>query len=149
MRWFRIGSVAFIVVGVAHLLGHFAIMPIVNVCYPAIQDPDAWKILSPLRARSSGELVNGFSLWYSLFFFGFGSVCLVILKHASQIPAAVFRKAAAVNSGVMLVGSIVSFRYFFWYPAMSTCICGLLFFYAYLQLGKPAFEDNSDSRSRI
>ena len=117
-RLFATGCWVLIATGLAHSLGHYAMMS-------APGDTEAEKqLLSLMRAnpqdmglgfvRSMFDIVAGFSLTFVILPAGMGLLGLLLLRHERRAPG-LLRQASIAYAGIYGIMTAVAFRY--WFPA--------------------------------
>jgi hypothetical protein len=117
-KLFTAGCVVLILLGLVHLLGHAAMQANQG-------ESDAERqLLSLMRGhrqdmglgfvRSMSDIVNGFSLHFSVASIGMGLLGFVVRRHAAAAPG-LRRQAAIVYAGTYGVLTAIGLRY--WFPA--------------------------------
>ena len=117
-KLFATGCWVLIATGLAHSLGHYAMMS-------APGDTEAEKqLLSLMRAnpqdmglgfvRSMFDIVAGFSLTFVILPAGMGLLGLLLLRHERRAPG-LLRQASIAYAGIYGIMTAVAFRY--WFPA--------------------------------
>jgi hypothetical protein len=117
-KLFTAGCVVLILLGMAHLLGHYMLTT-------SQGDTDAERqLLAMMRGnaqdmglgfvRSMFDIVTGFSLYFSLSSFALGLVGLVLRRHLGASPG-LLRQAAIVYAGSYAAMTAMALRY--WFPA--------------------------------
>ena len=117
-KLFTAGCVVLILLGLVHLLGHAAMQKNQG------ETDTERQLMSLMRGykqdmglgfvRSMSDIVNGFSLHFSVASIGMGLLGFVVRRHAVAAPG-LLRQAAIVYAGAYGVLTGVGFRY--WFPA--------------------------------
>ena len=117
-RLFAVGCWVLIALGLAHLVGHYALVTSEG------QDDTHRQLLGLMRGytrdmglgfvRSTFDILTGFSLAFAILPAGMGLVGLAVARHGSSAPA-LLRHAAVVFAGVFGIMTVVAWRY--WFPA--------------------------------
>lgn len=117
-RWFAVGCWILILLGLAHLLGHYAMVTSEG------QGDAERRLLEAMRGdrkdlglgfvRSTFDILSGFSLTFSILPAGMGLAGLALLRRERGAPEAV-RGVAIVYAGVYGVMTAMAWRY--WFPA--------------------------------
>ena len=142
MQYFRIASIMLIVIGTSHLIGHFLLIPHLQLTYnftgelPKNQTEEKLLELMNNYSRNIGgsnlsmmDLQNGLSLCYALFFLWMGALNILIVKGLVRNQR-LLSHICFLNVGFLIFGAAISWRYFFWLPIASFISSAIMFIVA-------------------
>jgi hypothetical protein len=143
MLYFRIACFFLLFTGLSHLAGHFVLLPHFTLTYSPLPTESAERTTLDMmnsyhkvvggREVSYMDIQNGLSLCYSLFFLWLGLTFLMIAKGLTRNKR-MLSHISLFNAGMLLMGVVISYRYFFWVPLASFAIAMVLFIVAALRL---------------
>jgi len=130
-KLFTAGCVVLIALGLVHLLGHAAMQRSVG------EDETERQMIALMRShtqdmglgfvRSMRDILNGFSLHFSVASIGMGLLGFVVRRHAAAAPG-LRRQAAIVYAVTYGVLTAIGFRY--WFPAPLLFLIGAFLCFA-------------------
>lgn len=135
MRWFRIGSFVLLATCVIHVFGHFGSSTPANDTERQLMELMTGYRL-PSIDRTMMDLLNGFSLFFSLFYLMTGELNLWLSRAYKEQPGEL-RKVAVVNIIGLGIGTGLSYYYFFLAPALCITIALAFYIVAFFTLRDP------------
>jgi hypothetical protein len=120
-QFFRIGAIVLVVMGIAHLFGHFGgkAVPPANSTEIALHDMMyGYKQNLSGSMRSAGDIYDGLSLAFSVFSFALGMLAWVTEPN---------RKAAWILAVWLVVATGISFAYWFAIPTFFLAVAAACF----------------------
>jgi hypothetical protein len=145
MTYYRFGAYSLMIIGVCHLAGHFLLAPhlsLVNNFTGMLPSNEVERQLLEMMNQykrnvggsmlSMMDLQHGLSLWYSLFFLWQGVVTFFLGK--INLPINALGKLSIINCVCLMIGTVISIFYFFWFPSVSVLVAATLFYLAYSHL---------------
>ena len=140
-KLFTAGCVVLILLGLVHLVGHAAMQKNQG------ENDTERQMLSLMRGysqdmglgfvRSMSDIVNGFSLHFSVVSIGMGLLGFVVRRHAAAAPG-LLRQAAIVYAGSYGVITGTGLRYWFPAPLVFVILAFLCFAGAAATAGRDA-----------
>lgn len=127
MIFYKIGCYVLIITGLLHLTTHFQeYVPQNDTEKQLVELMETYQFDFAGATVTMGKIQEGFGLWFTLSLVWLGVISLFLVKHLGE-NRALIRKIAGMNASALLIGSGISFLFFFFIP--TTCLAlGLIFF---------------------
>jgi hypothetical protein len=148
MQFFRVGSILLILISVSHFIGHFVLIPHLQLIHnftgklPANEvERQMLTLMNHYHKKVGGENIsmmdiqNGLSFCYGLFFLWAGVLNLLLLKGLVRNKR-LLMQISLFNAAILAIGGVISIGYFFWLPVASFFVTAVLFAIAAFKLPK-------------
>ena len=127
MIFYRIGCFVLIITGLLHLSSHFQEPVPANETEKQLFDlMTNHQIHFAGATVTMGGIQEGFGFWFSLSLIWLGTISLFLVKQLGE-NRTLIRKIAGMNSSALLVGTGISYFFFFFIPTICLAL-GLIFF---------------------
>jgi hypothetical protein len=146
MLYFRIACTILLMISASHLIGHFFLIPHLQLTnnftgqLPANEtEKNLFSLMNNYHRSIGGKEVSmmdiqiGLSLCYFLFFCWTGVLNFLLGKGLVRNKR-LLSQICLVNAVMLLTGAIISFVYFFWLPLVSFTLAMIFFVLAAFKL---------------